>query len=187
MRRMNKASANRKTLNGQNVARKARKHSYIMEEQVGFLLRLANQRHTRIFTQKMIGGLTTTQFAALTKLYFTEKCTQNRLGDLIAIDAVTIKGVVDRLTAKGLVKIVVVPQDRRRRSISISDQGREIIRRALPVGSSITKATLSPLSAGDQKEFLQLLKRVANLREVPPANPSVKKANQFTPHDGDRV
>ena len=140
--------------------------AYVMEEQVGFLLRLANQRHTRIFAQKMGNGLTTTQFAALTKLHFRKKCTQNYLGALIAVDAVTIKGVVDRLVAKGLVQIVIDPADRRRRSISLSPQGEDLIERAIPVGAAITRATLNCLAHRDQKEFIRLLKRVSGLTKI---------------------
>ena len=41
---------------------------YSFDEQAGFLLRVAMQRHTSIFTARMIEGLTQTQFAALAKL-----------------------------------------------------------------------------------------------------------------------
>ena len=41
---------------------------YVLDDQVGFLLRVAMQRHTSIFTTRMIEGLTQTQFAALAKL-----------------------------------------------------------------------------------------------------------------------
>lgn len=42
---------------------------YVLDEQVGFLMRIAMQRHTSIFTSRMVEGLTQTQFAALAKLY----------------------------------------------------------------------------------------------------------------------
>ena len=42
---------------------------YVLDEQVGFLMRVAMQRHTSIFSSRMIEGLTQTQFAALAKLY----------------------------------------------------------------------------------------------------------------------
>ena len=56
---------------------------YVLDEQVGFLLRVAMQRHTSIFTSRMIDGLTQTQFAALAKLYEVGPCSQNHLGRLI--------------------------------------------------------------------------------------------------------
>ncbi len=75
---------------------------YVLDEQIGFLLRVAMQRHTSIFTSRMIEGLTQTQFAALAKLYEVGPCSQNHLGRLIFLDAATIKGVVDRLGAARL-------------------------------------------------------------------------------------
>ena len=43
-------------------------HGYVLEEQVGFLMRVATQRHSAIFTSDMVDGLTPPQFAALAKL-----------------------------------------------------------------------------------------------------------------------
>ena len=53
---------------------------YVLDEQAGFLMRIAMQRHTSIFTSRMIEGLTQTQFAALAKLYEVGPCSQNYLG-----------------------------------------------------------------------------------------------------------
>src|SRR3972149_3089327 len=65
---------------------------YVLDEQVGFLMRVAMQRHTAIFMSRMIEALTQTQFAALAKLYEVGPCSQNHLGRLIYLDAATIKG-----------------------------------------------------------------------------------------------
>ena len=41
---------------------------YVLDEQIGFVLRQAQQRHTTLFAAEMIEGLTPTQWAALAKL-----------------------------------------------------------------------------------------------------------------------
>ena len=89
---------------------------YVLDDQVGFLMRVAMQRHTSIFTSRMIEGLTQTQFAALAKLYEVGHCSQNYLGRLIYLDAATIKGVVDRLYLRGFVTALNDPKDRRRQA-----------------------------------------------------------------------
>src|SRR5712691_4916474 len=76
---------------------------YVLDDQAGFLMRVAMQRHTSIFTSRMVEALTQTQFAALSKLHEVGPCSQNHLGRLIYLDAATIKGVVDRLGARGFV------------------------------------------------------------------------------------
>src|SRR5271166_2964699 len=48
--------------------RRKREQSYVLDDQVGFLLRQAHQRHTTIFATEMIEDLTPTQWAALAKL-----------------------------------------------------------------------------------------------------------------------
>ena len=54
--------------------------SYILDSQVGFVLRQAQQRHTTIFASLMVEGLTPTQWAALSKLKEIGPSSQNLLG-----------------------------------------------------------------------------------------------------------
>src|SRR6188472_223607 len=117
---------------------------YVLDEQIGFLLRVAMQRHTSIFTSQMIEGLTQTQFASLAKLYEVGPCSQNHLGRLIYLDAATIKGVVDRLSARGFVTALNDPNDRRRRAVTLTEQGRKVTEAAIKVATKITADTLSP-------------------------------------------
>ena len=74
--------------------------AYILEEQIGFILRQVWQRHATIFAREIGINLTPTQWAALAKLTETGPCSQNHLGRLTAMDVATIKGVIDRLTAR---------------------------------------------------------------------------------------
>src|SRR6266850_4662337 len=97
---MKKPARRRSTARRTKPARGVR---YVLDEQVGFLLRVAMQRHTAIFMSRMIADLTQTQFAALAKLFTAGPCSQNQLGRLIYLDAATTKGVVDRLGMRGLV------------------------------------------------------------------------------------
>jgi DNA-binding MarR family transcriptional regulator len=135
--------------------------AYVLDEQVGFLLRVAMQRHTSIFMGRMIEGLTQTQFAALAKLYEVGPCSQNQLGRLIYLDAATIKGVVDRLNLRRLVTVVNDAEDKRRRAVVLTARGREVTAEALQIASGITAATLSRLSEEEQIQLRQLLKRIS--------------------------
>ena len=72
----------------------ARDAAYVLEDQVGFLLRCAHQRATEVFNAVMGGfGVTPTQFAALAKLDDLGSVSQNQLGRLTAMDPATISGV----------------------------------------------------------------------------------------------
>jgi DNA-binding MarR family transcriptional regulator len=143
------------------VAPAAPAHSrYVLDDQVGFLMRVAMQRHTSIFTSRMVEALTQTQFAALAKLYEVGPCSQNHLGRLIYLDAATIKGVVDRLSGRGFVTALADPNDRRRRAVALTERGRQVTEAAILVAAKITAATLAPLTAEEQRLVVRLLKKL---------------------------
>jgi len=73
--------------------------SYILDEQIGFILRQVWQRHATIFAREIGINLTPTQWAAVSKLAETGPCSQNLLGRLTAMGGATLKGVIERLTA----------------------------------------------------------------------------------------
>lgn len=134
--------------------------AYRLDEQVGFLMRVANQRHTALFAARMIEGLTPPQFATLAKLREIGACSQNHLGRLIHLDAATIKGVVDRLQARDLLVITDDPLDRRRRAVDLSARGREVVDAAILVAGEISAATLEPLTATEREQAMRLLRKL---------------------------
>jgi DNA-binding MarR family transcriptional regulator len=134
---------------------------YIAQKQVGFLLRTANQRHTAIFTSRMVGSLTQTQFAALVVLYFETPLAHNELGGLICLDPSTVKGVLDRLKHRGLIKAWTTLGDRRSRTVTITAKGRQLIEKAIPHAREITRETLKPLSPREQALLISFLERLS--------------------------
>ena len=133
---------------------------YRLDEQVGFLLRQVSQRHQTIFAQRMPDGLTPMQFAALAKLYEVGATSQNRLGRLAAMDAATVKGVIDRLVARGLARPLHDPEDKRRRLLELTPAGVALAERAIPVAAEITEETLGPLDEPARRRLLTLLKKL---------------------------
>ena len=134
---------------------------YVLDEQVGFLLRKAYQRHQTIFSERMIGGLTATQFSMLFRLVqVTGPISQNALGRLVAMDAATTKGVVSRLQAQGLVTTERDTEDKRRYMLRSTEKGRALIQEALPVVMGISEATLAPLTKRESETFLRLLAKL---------------------------
>jgi DNA-binding MarR family transcriptional regulator len=132
---------------------------YRLHEQVGFILRKVNQRHIAIFARH-IGDLTPPQFAALAMLAEIGEASQNQLGAMIAMDAATIKGVIDRLKARGLVTLSAHSEDRRRLVVGLSGEGKALIGKLLPLAERITEETLAPLNARETATFLKLLARL---------------------------
>jgi len=133
---------------------------YELDAQVGFLLRVAMQRHTSIFMSHMVDELTQTQFAVMAKLHEVGPSSQNHLGRLVYLDAATIKGVVDRLGLRGLVATGADPNDRRRRAVSLTEKGSRVVEAAIRVAADVTTKTLRPLTVDEQRTLTRLLKKI---------------------------
>lgn len=138
-----------------------RNEPYVLDEQVGFLLRLATQRHMALFMERTAGGLTPTQFSTLYRLReASDPISQNALGRLVGMDAATTKGVVARLLSRDLIRVEKDTEDRRRYTLYITEVGRRLLDAVMPAVQDISEATLAPLAAQERNHFLQMLKRL---------------------------
>jgi DNA-binding MarR family transcriptional regulator len=139
---------------------KPAKLSYVLDEQVGFILRQVWQRHSSIFSRDIGTNLTPTQWAALSKLAETGPCSQNQLGRLTAMDVATIKGVIDRMTARGLTETSQDPEDGRRLLVSLTRAGQQLAEKLAPNAIAITRETLAPLDAKEREMLMALLNKL---------------------------
>ena len=134
-------------------------NTYVLERQIGFVMRRAVQRHIAIFSA-LIPEMTPTQFAALAKLCELDQASQNELGRLTSMDVATIKGVVDRLIARGLLRTAPDPDDRRRHLVSLTPAGVELIDEAVEAAIRVSAETLAPLREREKETLLKLLKKI---------------------------
>lgn len=133
------------------------RRAYILDEQVGFILRQVAQRHAAIFAAGIGPDLTSTQWAALSKLAEGGPLSQNLLGRHTAMDAATIKGVIGRLTRRGLTETYADPEDGRRLTVALTAEGHELVRRLEPAAARITADTLAPLDPAERTTLTALL------------------------------
>jgi DNA-binding MarR family transcriptional regulator len=140
--------------------------AYNLDQQIGFRLRLAMQRHTDIFFKNMVFGLTQPQFAALARLYTAGACSQNHLGRSIALDSASIVGVVSRLKARKLISVSKDKEDRRRIVIDLTASGSIIIAKAIQKGSLANELTLAPLTNEQRKTLIGLLSQIAPSEDI---------------------
>lgn len=130
--------------------------AYQLDQQIGYLLRLANQRHLEIFTSLM-PQLTPTQFSVLRRLDEVGELSQNELGRRVGMDAATTNGVVDRLGRKELIASNTDVNDKRRLLISLTSKGRKTARQALGAAHEITAQTLRNLNDREARQLKKLL------------------------------
>ncbi|MCO6415743.1 MarR family transcriptional regulator [Siccirubricoccus sp. KC 17139] len=134
---------------------------YELEAQVGHLLRRAYQRHLSLF-QGIMGedGPTSMQFAALVTLAQRGPLSQNLLGRMLAMDPPTVKGVVARLMARGLVVRQKDPTDARLLLVALTPAAEAALPGWVAKARAITAATLAPLSAADAARLARLLRNL---------------------------
>ncbi|MGU9979327.1 MarR family winged helix-turn-helix transcriptional regulator [Phreatobacter sp. HK31-P] len=134
---------------------------YLVEDQIGFLIRRAHQRASAIFEQVMDGmDVTPVQYAALAKLHDLGPTSQNQLGRLVGIDPATMFGVAGRLAKRGLVSPSVDPNDARLVLLALTPTGRDIVEQMKARGPEVSARTLEPLSTEEAATLLALLARV---------------------------
>lgn len=132
---------------------------YRLDDQIGYVLRRVTQRHLALFAAA-IPEVTTTQFAVLARLAEIGPQSQNHLGRETAMDAATIKGVVDRLAKLGLVATNADPSDRRRLTVSLTEAGEQLFASKVATALAVSAETVSPLTVEEARTLKDLLLRL---------------------------
>ena len=134
---------------------------YVLEDQVGYLLRCAHQRATEVFNTVMAEfSITPTQFAALSKLDDLHAVSQNQLGRLTAMDPATISGVMGRLTTRGYVQASPDPRDARVVMLGLTPAGKTAITAMKAVAADVSRKTLEPLTAAEAAALVSALAKI---------------------------
>jgi DNA-binding MarR family transcriptional regulator len=157
---MSTVKARRKSIESADPG--ARAASYVLENQVGFLLRCAHQHATEVFNDVMGRfAVTPTQFAALAKLDDLGSVSQNQLGRLTHMDPATISGVVGRLIARGFVRQATDIKDARLVLLTLTPAGQTSVRAMKAVAAEVSRRTLEPLASGETTVLLKALAKLA--------------------------
>ena len=95
------------------------------------------------------------------KLWDVGASSKNRLGRETAMDIATIKGVVDRLLARGLIKTSQDLEDGRRVTIRLTDAGARAVEKGVPIARRITEQTVRGLKAAERAALMKLLQKIS--------------------------
>lgn len=97
-------------------------------------------------------GLSNGQFSLLMSLNRPHPPALSAVASLLAVDRTTLTAALKPLERRGLVKIAPNPEDRRSRLLALTDAGRALLARALPVwrGAHDELEGSLPLGGGDR-------------------------------------
>jgi MarR family transcriptional regulator, 2-MHQ and catechol-resistance regulon repressor len=104
--------------------------------------------------------LTGTEFGILEALYHKGPMLLGEIQRKILVTSGGITYLVDRLVAKGLVKREQCPEDRRARYAVLTPAGQSLIKRIFPAHAARIEQALSGLTAAEQREATQLLRKL---------------------------
>lgn len=135
----------------------------VLYSRPGFLLRRAHQISVSLFMEETLAqGVTTTQYSLMYILRARPGLDQISLAKLIGLDRSTTGLVVGKLEAAGLVVRSEVATDRRRKVLSLTVQGRSLMRRLAEPARRAQDKLLAPFTAQERKQFVGLLSKFAD-------------------------
>lgn len=118
---------------------------------------VARAMRTHIDQRAREHGMTRAQWAVLNRLQRTEGATQAEMAELLEIQPISLMRLVDRLCAQGLVERRAHPRDRRVNLLHLTDGGRDVLARMVPLGREIAGEVLGSLSETEARDLLETL------------------------------
>ncbi len=130
------------------------------------LFHLVHRLHQALFRagDQMLGealGISTTQSAVLMYLKSKDGAAMGELAQAVGLKITSMSGLVDRMESKGLLKRVRSETDRRSFAITLTPEGKKILKRAEPLVAQNNAALVNAL--GDNISASQFAEACENL------------------------
>ncbi|SMP80823.1 MarR family winged helix-turn-helix transcriptional regulator [Noviherbaspirillum suwonense] len=137
---------------------------YVFSDQVGHLLRRAYQRHVAIFQHTISDAqLTAAQFVVLCAVRQFVSCSLSEIVKTTAIDQATMRGIIERLKAREVIRVSHDAHDRRKVLVSLTPAGEEIIDATVPAALAVSEATFGNLNPAERVAMLYLLRKMCGM------------------------
>ena len=133
----------------------------------GYLIRRAHQVSVALFAAGMADfDLTPVQFAMLNALMDEPGEDQITLASKVAFDAATSGAVIGRLESKGLLRRDADPQDKRRKLLSLTPAGEQMVAAMKTAVAQVQTKIMAPLAEGEAQELNRLLTKLITGHEA---------------------
>ena len=144
----------------------------------GHLIRRLQQIAVAIFmTETKRFNITPVQYSALVAVEMHPGIDQTTLVNIIAFDRSTIGSVVGRLESKQWIKRAAGASDRRTKRLTITAQGRKVLREIDTAVDAAQRLILAPLRPAERPAFMSMLTRLVHI------NNDLSRAPLRTPHE----
>lgn len=129
------------------------------------LVRRAGQHSSVCWANSVDTGLSAVQYAILVVLAEEKVCDQQTLGNRAGFDKATGTYVIDRMTKSGLLNVLVNPEDRRRKRVSMTPEGEAMLARMVEQAKAAERMITAGLDANDIADLKRLLSKLGGVQE----------------------
>jgi DNA-binding MarR family transcriptional regulator len=123
------------------------------------LMRVVFHEHTARWNA-LSPGLTKPQYAVLAALAHEPGLDQGSLAEAAVMTKTALAELLVRLEERGLVDRRVCPDDSRRRRVTLTPRGAELLAHAKPLADQLNAEVLAPLDDAEQATLLDLLRKL---------------------------
>jgi DNA-binding MarR family transcriptional regulator len=129
----------------------------------GYLLARLGESSSRRFREALeaADGLHPRQFGVMTMVAAQPGMTQHQLHEKTGIDPSSMVAVIDELEAQGLAERRPHPEDRRARTIYLTDAGLQTLERVRTLVAQLQRELFSPLNREEARTLHSLLRKLA--------------------------
>ncbi|WP_225730648.1 MULTISPECIES: MarR family winged helix-turn-helix transcriptional regulator [unclassified Nocardia] len=125
---------------------------------LGYLLKHAQLRYLELTTRELEPiGISPHQWAALNCLDQQRGRSQKEVADLLGVDRTTMVALIDQLQARGWVKREPQPDDRRKNTVGLTEEGRDMLDRGADVIDGCERKFLAALENPDAEQLRRAL------------------------------
>ena len=136
---------------------------YNLNDSYGYFFNLiSTSLKTKLEEQLKQFDITTHQFGILITVLKKENLTQRDIVNYTNGDEPSTTRVIARLEAKGFLARVKDKDDKRKRLVSLTNEGKKLLEKMLPYAKEENKKLANSLTSEEQTTFLNLLRKVAS-------------------------
>jgi MarR family transcriptional regulator, lower aerobic nicotinate degradation pathway regulator len=133
----------------------------------GHLVRLAQQRHTQLWSEEFGGDLTGPQYAVIASVGSDGGSIQRIVGERASLDKSSTADVVARLQSQGWLRLSRDPADGRRKCVNLTPLARTALPEVTRRVGLVQQRLLDPVAPGQRAAFVQVMTKVAYAGAVP--------------------
>lgn len=130
---------------------------------VGFLLAKTNQIKDRFLDQCLAKEeITSSQIKVMFALYFMRIKRSSDISKYLNVDGSSVTRMLDRLEKKQFIQRVSDPEDRRSVLIQLTEEGRDVTLRAIPLAESAIDKLTGCLTFEEKQNLLHCLGKIVD-------------------------